>query len=88
MMTPTQKRAANASLSDKVRGAAGALDEFFNISGDGPRTGFILIMFDADNINVSEIHYKSSGVSRDEAITLYKEMIARLEGTLHEGGHA
>lgn len=74
---------------DQMVATVQALDELFNGQVGGPdrKTGFVLMVFPFDNFD-GRCNYMSNGASREDIVTLMKEMIARFEGQPEMKGRA
>lgn len=66
---------------DQMKAIVQALDETLNgkLKGHARTTGFVLMVFPF-NDHSGRCNYMSNGASREDVVTLMKEMIARFEG--------
>src|SRR3989442_4617398 len=65
------------------------MDHLFNgdLRGELRTTGFVLMVFRYGDTS-GRCNYMSNGASRDDIVTLMKEMIARFEGQPEQSGSA
>lgn len=77
------------ACQQQMNAVAQALDEIFNgqVGGPGRNTGFVLLVFPFDSHD-GRCNYISNGADRVDIMTLFREQIARFEGSPDQKGHA
>ena len=90
---PPAARLGNEPIKDAYHGKmtflAQQMDHLFNgdLRGELRTTGFVLMVFRYGDTS-GRCNYISNGASRDDIVTLMKEMIARFEGQPEQSGSA